>query len=162
MDEAALRHRVEAIRWYHQIDLRPGLRTPGLDDPRERLRMLPLPEDLSWREVLDVGPWHGFFSFEAERRGARRVVAADSFARSGANWSTKEGFLLAREALGSRVEDADVDVMDLSPASVGEFDLVLMLGVSRDSTAYRLARAAKRLARRERVWQGRLAVHAFK
>src|SRR3954447_9816350 len=112
---------MEAIRWYHAIELRPGLRTPGLDDPRERLGMLGLPDDLSGRDVLDVGAWDGFFSFEAERRGARRVVAADSFAWSGANWSTKEGFLLAREALGSRVEDVDVDVMELSPATVGEF-----------------------------------------
>src|SRR3954469_14991055 len=120
---------MEAIRWYHAIELRPGLRTPGLDDPRERLGMLRVPDDLSGRDVLDVGAWDGFFSFEAERRGARRVVAADSFAWNGANWSTKEGFELAREALGSRVEDADVDVMDLDPLALGTFDLVLCLGV---------------------------------
>jgi tRNA (mo5U34)-methyltransferase len=80
--------------------------------------------------VLDVGAWDGFFSFEAERRGAQRVVAADSFAWDGSNWSTKAGFELARSALGSRVEDVEVDVLDLAPERVGgRFDLVLFLGV---------------------------------
>src|SRR5436189_45638 len=37
---------MEAIRWYHAIELRPGLRTPGLDDPRRRLGMLRLPDPL--------------------------------------------------------------------------------------------------------------------
>jgi tRNA (mo5U34)-methyltransferase len=29
--------------------------------------------------VLDIGAWDGFFSFEAERRGAKRVVALDHY-----------------------------------------------------------------------------------
>ena len=33
--------------------------------------------------VLDIGAWDGFFSFEAERRGAARVVAADYFSWHG-------------------------------------------------------------------------------
>ena len=37
--------------------------------------------------------------------------------------------MLAREALGSRVEDIDIDVMDLTPERVGTFDVVLFLGV---------------------------------
>ncbi len=44
-------------------------------------------------------------------------------------WGTKAGFTLAREALRSRVEDVDIDVMDLSPERVGTFDVVLFLGV---------------------------------
>ena len=51
--------------------------------------MLGLPDDLTGRTVLDVGAWDGFFSFEAERRGAARVVAADSFAWNGENWGTR-------------------------------------------------------------------------
>ena len=80
--------------------------------------------------MLDVGAWDGFFSFECERRGAARVVAADSFAWGGENWSDKRGFELARRALGSRVEDVEVDVMELAPEAVGgRFDVVLCLGV---------------------------------
>jgi tRNA (mo5U34)-methyltransferase len=79
--------------------------------------------------VLDVGAWDGFFSFECERRGAARVVATDWYSWHGPGWGSKAAFLLAREVLGSRVEDIDLDVMDLSPTRVGEFDLVLFLGV---------------------------------
>ena len=41
----------------------------------------------------------------------------------------KAGFQLARTALNSRVEDIDIDVMDLTPDRVGAFDVVLFLGV---------------------------------
>ena len=79
--------------------------------------------------VLDIGAWDGFFSFECERRGASRVVAADYFSWHGSGWGTKAGFTLARDVLGSKVEDVDIDVMDLTPERVGTFDLVLFLGV---------------------------------
>ena len=117
------------IRWFHSIELAPGLVTAGHGDTRGRMGHYGIPEDLTGRSVLDVGAWDGFFSFEAERRGAARVVAADSFAWNGENWSTKDGFELARRALGSRVEDVDVDVLDLDPAELGTFDVVFFLGV---------------------------------
>ena len=124
-----LRARVEALRWYHTIDFGQGLRTHGVDNTPFRLARLELPASLTGRTVLDVGAWDGFFSFEAERRGAARVVAADHYSWHGGGWGTKAGFELARETLGSRVEDVDIDVMDLSPEQVGTFDLVLFLGV---------------------------------
>ncbi|OPZ07332.1 MAG: hypothetical protein BWZ10_02848 [candidate division BRC1 bacterium ADurb.BinA364] len=57
------------------------------------------------------------------------MLATDHFCWSGEGWGTKAGFELARRALGSRVEDRDIDVFGLSPQSVGEFDIVLFLGV---------------------------------
>ena len=42
-----------------------------------RLQLLRIPDDLSGWSVLDIGAWHGFFSFECERRGADRVLAVD-------------------------------------------------------------------------------------
>jgi tRNA (mo5U34)-methyltransferase len=124
-----LKARSDAIRWYHTIDLGQGVVTKGIDATSVRLPRLQLPASLAGRTVLDVGAWDGFFSFEAERRGAARVVATDYYSWHGPTWSTKAGFELAREALGSRVEDIDIDVMDLSPERVGTFDVVLFLGV---------------------------------
>jgi tRNA (mo5U34)-methyltransferase len=124
-----LPERVAALPWYHQIELAPGVRTPGVNDPSLSLARLGLPEDLSGRTVLDIGAWDGAWSFEAERRGAKRVLATDSYSWTGAGWGSKESFELAREALGSSVEDRTIDVFDLSPESVGTFDLVLFLGV---------------------------------
>ena len=129
MTSTDLRLRADAIRWYHTIDLGGGVVTRGVDDSPLRLARVQLPESLHGKTVLDVGAWDGFFSFECERRGAARVVAADHFSWHGTGWGTKAGFTLAREALGSRVEDIDIDVMDLGPERVGTFDVVLFLGV---------------------------------
>jgi tRNA (mo5U34)-methyltransferase len=129
MSGGDLRSRAAALSWYHTIDLGGGVITAGLDDTPCRLARLDLPASLKGLTVLDIGAWDGFFSFECERRGASRVVAADHYSWHGAGWGTKAGFQLAREALGSHVEDLDLDVMDLSPERVGTFDIVLFLGV---------------------------------
>ena len=54
----------------------------------------------------------GVFSFGGMRR-ADRVLATDSYCRRGEGWGKQEGFLTARRILGSRVEDLEIDVMDL-------------------------------------------------
>ncbi len=123
-----LRARIEKVDWWHTIDLGNGLVTPGRDCSPEKLARLRLPEDLSGRTVLDIGAWDGFFSFEAERRGANRVLAADLYAWEGAE-DGNTGLEVARAALGSRVESIRIDAMELSPDNVGVFDLVLYLGV---------------------------------
>lgn len=134
METATLRQRIEAIRWFHTMELAPGVWTQGSQGaPRngtaETLARLHLPESLAGKTVLDVGAWDGFFSFEAERRGAARVLATDHFSWAGGGWGTQDGFRLAREALGSKVEDLDIDPMDLSPDRVGTFDVVFFFGV---------------------------------
>jgi tRNA (mo5U34)-methyltransferase len=79
--------------------------------------------------VLSIGAWDGFFSFEAERRGAARVVAADCFVWNGCTWGSKDGFLLARKVLKSKVEDVHMDVLEMSPEKLGTFDMVFFCGV---------------------------------
>jgi tRNA (mo5U34)-methyltransferase len=123
-----IRARVEQVDWWHTIDLGEGLVTPGRDRSAEKLARMHLPADLSGRTVLDIGAWDGFFSFECERRGAERVLAADLYAWEGAEGGDT-GFEVARSALGSRVESVRIDAMELSPDTVGVFDIVLHLGV---------------------------------
>jgi tRNA (mo5U34)-methyltransferase len=124
-----LREEVEGIRWFHSIPLRDDLVTPGLEpDTARKLDWVKLPADLRGKTVLDVGTWDGFFAFEAERRGAERVVATDHHAWNSPGWGDA-GFRCAHRAFGSRVETQNVDVLDHTPERLGTFDVVLFLGV---------------------------------
>lgn len=129
MDAETLSARVAALTWFHKMELPYGIVTNGTRNVERTLRQLRLPRSFAGREVLDVGAWDGFYSFEAKRRGASRVLATDSFCWSGEGRGTQEGFLLAREALSLDVEAQDIDVMELSPESVGTFDDVFFFGV---------------------------------
>jgi tRNA (mo5U34)-methyltransferase len=132
VDQGSLAERVAALRWYHRMPLPGGIVTPGVSDAARIVSRLQLPDSLAGKTVLDVGAWDGYYSFSCAQRGAKRVLATDSFSWSGESWGSKDGFLLAREALGlgDVVDDQFIDVMDISPEKVGgTFDVVLLLGV---------------------------------
>lgn len=110
--------------WFHIQQLAPGLVTPGRSDPVvEKLPHAGLPEDLSGLRVLDIGCAEGFFSFEAERRGAAEVVAIDFLA------DVVRRFNICRAAFESKATAYLCDVYDLSARTFGTFDLVLSYGV---------------------------------
>ena len=130
VDADLLRRLTFDREWFHRIDLGHGITSPGIDDSPAKLEYLRFPEDLTGREVLDVGAYDGFFSFEAERRGASRVVAADEYCWSiPGGMADGRGFEIAHWALGSKVERRVIAVEDISPETVGMFDVVLFLGV---------------------------------
>src|SRR4051794_20015117 len=99
-----LREEVESIRWFHTMRLRDDLVTRGLEpNTPQKLGRIKLPDDLTGKTVLDVGTWDGFFAFEAERRGASRVLATDHHAWNAPGWGDA-GFRCAQRAFGSSVE----------------------------------------------------------
>jgi tRNA (mo5U34)-methyltransferase len=112
-------------RWWQEIELAPGIVTPGDDSNRMKLPILDalgLPRDLRGKQALDIGCSDGYFSFELEKRGAA-VVAIDFVPE------TYSGFATARQILGSRVDYRMDNVYNLTPESYGAFDVVLFLGV---------------------------------
>jgi len=124
--------RVNAHRWFHTIDLGGGVVTPGMYDPVSDTHgpRFCVPQSLEGKTVLDIGAWDGAWSFEAKRRGAKRVVAADYWCWGGDEcWGDPESFKIAREALGLDIEDVRIDVYDLSRERVGQFDVVFLFGV---------------------------------
>ena len=118
-----VQHQIDSVeRWFHRFEVVPGVLTPGVYDPAPLLELLPLPDDLSGKRVLDIGARDGFFSFEAERRGAD-VLALDFMPPE------RTGFGVAAKLRGSSVEYRVDNVYNLSPRRHGRFDLVLCLGV---------------------------------
>lgn len=125
-----LRREVASRTWFHTIDLGNGVLTPGQKDTPNEVNVFEIPDDLTGKTVLDIGAYDGFYSFEAERRGAARVVAADSWTWNWPGSDARRNFDLAHEVLGSRVEPVVVSVEELTPERVGGvFDVVLFLGV---------------------------------
>ena len=157
-----IQKRIDAVPfWWHSIDLGHGVVTNGFKTAEALQRemvALRLPE-VRGKTVLDIGAYDGFYSFEAERRGAERVVALDHYAwavdlpKVMAYWKecNERGipfdpeseiaqlnprdlpgmlaYKTAHQALGSKVETVVEDFMESDPNKLGTFDVVLFLGV---------------------------------
>jgi tRNA (mo5U34)-methyltransferase len=136
-DRSELAREVARYRWYHTIELAPGVVTEGMFDHRPAVEKYLLPADLTGLRCLDVGTMDGFWAFEMERRGAHEVVAADVADVDDLDWppqwrarieptldETKaQRFELVHRALGSRVRRIERSVYDLD-TDLGEFDLI--------------------------------------
>lgn len=157
MNKSELQQAVEGLTdWFHSIDLGQGVITPGAKTRamlETELASLRLP-DLTGKSVLDIGAYDGYYTFAAERLGARRVVALDHFVwaldlarlrtlgrispnelETSPAWDLrglpgKRRFDLAHRALGSKAEAVVGDFLDCDfPSIGGPFDVVLFLGV---------------------------------
>jgi tRNA (mo5U34)-methyltransferase len=109
--------------WYHSFLLPDGTHLEGiipLDSLQWRWSRYPIPAVLKGKRVLDTGAWDGWFSFEAERRGAQ-VTAIDCV--------EVPNFLEIHRKLGSRVDYRVLDFYELPEAHLGTFDYVLFLGI---------------------------------
>jgi tRNA (mo5U34)-methyltransferase len=132
-ERAEYQERIDATRWYHEFDFPNGLRAraagPDLefhhaiwDFIARQLDTI----DFNGASVLEIGCWDGYWSFDAERRGAKAVLATDDYTQ---NWSGSAGLLLAKELLGSTVQtQLNVSIYDLAPLAE-RYDIILCLGV---------------------------------
>lgn len=115
---------MKKIRWYHSIKLGEVV-TPGMvKESVHNWKSQIIPEDLSGMSVLDIGAWDGYYSFLAESRGAKRVLAIDV----SQGWCNDRGFQFAKRALGSNVEHKYCSVYNLDILKE-TFDLILFYGV---------------------------------
>lgn len=131
-----LLERARQMGWYHTLELAPGVTTKGMFDLRPWVDRYGLPARLDGKRVLEVGTWDGFWAFEMERRGAAEIFALDLDDERELDWPPRrrparfpdgqrgDGFRLAKEILGSRVERVVCNVYDADPADLGTFDLV--------------------------------------
>lgn len=125
--------------WYHTIELGNELISKARFDHRPVVDRYGIPASLRGKTVLDVATGDGFFAFEMERRGADRVVAIDVARLGDCDWvprmkvqlgpmydnsSWPSRFRLAHAMRGSKVEYKPCSVYELSPYTVGTFDVV--------------------------------------
>lgn len=134
-DQASLQASVDALSWYHTLELPGGVITDGWFDLRPHVAEYGLPERMDGLRALDIGTWDGFWAFEMERRGAQ-VVALDLDDERQLDYPPRRrpqrfselprgaGFQLAHEALGSKVERVVGSIYEATPAELGSFDLV--------------------------------------
>ena len=141
--------RVEDCFFYHAIEL-PGFGlVPAHWDLRGRFDDYIGGVDVRGKSVLDVGTATGFLSFEAEKRGAARVLSVDQrdgasqqflpfankpYYRDHAQWAEqyraeierwKNAYWLSHRLLGSKAEVFYGDVYDL-PKELGQFDIAIV------------------------------------
>jgi tRNA (mo5U34)-methyltransferase len=133
---------ITAHQWYHTMELRPGVETPGWHDTRSVVGQIPFPASLEGKRCLDVGTFDGFWAFEMERRGAAEVVAIDILDPEEWDWPAGSeaevvaeigkrkagglGFELARRELGSSVQRLERSVYDVDERDMGRFDLIYL------------------------------------
>lgn len=101
MDKEEIEKRIkqEFTYWYHKIDLGDGIVTPGFDYEPLWNNIRKVRENyVNYKDklVLDIGSFDGLWAFEAEKLGAKIVIATDCLYRSFRN------FLFCKEVLGSK------------------------------------------------------------
>jgi tRNA (mo5U34)-methyltransferase len=110
--------------WHQRWEIFKEVFTPGRNNVAWLCEKVGIPADLRGKRVLDIGAWHGCFSFECERRGAAEVIALS------VEPDKHVGFTRLKKAVGSRVvRYKEESVYNISNRQLGEFDLVLFLGV---------------------------------
>lgn len=89
------------------------------------------------KRVLDVGAWDGFYSFYAEKMGAKEVVAVDKFVwemypqklRDGKDFVSKKGFDIAHKVLNSKVKSFVLTIEEMHRDILGTFDSIIFAGI---------------------------------
>lgn len=146
------------IGWYHSVDLRDGLATPGGRAWAHRTEAFDYAGLVKGKRVLDVGAMEGGDTFAAEDAGASHVVAADvdhylqydlglnaawdeqverlhaaRDAGPDAMWAfanaKRAGLDLCARVRGSSADRITASVYDLDPTTHGTFDVTFCFGL---------------------------------
>lgn len=129
---------------YHIVRLNERINTPGRVNRNAEFRYLGLkPKDFRGKAVLDVGGLDGVITFNAERKGATRLLAIDVEDPAEQDWGhagpppafanlgevKNRVFPELKDFFGSVAERKRKTVYDLDPEADGRFDLIFFYGV---------------------------------
>jgi tRNA (mo5U34)-methyltransferase len=123
---------VDRLHWWHSIEFPNGVISRGgkcvemLESEAEFVFKYPV----DGNSVLDLGAWNGYFTAKACRLGATDILAVDQ-----PTWNHPgpangfAGFQLVQKYLAPTARALNCDVNDLRVEVIGQFDVVLFLGV---------------------------------
>src|SRR5205823_3269961 len=117
--------------WYHSFELPDGGVIEGVMSlawQRARWARFPIPSVLSGKRVLDIGPWDGWFSFEAERRGAE-VTSVDCY--------EVPNYHYLHRRLGSKAVHRILNLYELPAAGLARVELLAVDSVNVSVACYR-------------------------
>lgn len=122
---------VEALTWYQSIPLTPEVKTKGQFEISKCYKKYLFDKlVLEGKSILGIGCHEGFQLFVAAGLGAQRIVALSSdFGLNPSISGASRSFL--QRKLGVGVEYLDFSPYDLSPETVGMFDVVLCYDILR-------------------------------
>lgn len=123
MDLSEAKALVASVRhWHHAFEIFPGLITPGSYQPGFLLDKIRPSNDLAGVRVLDIGTSDGYFALEFARRGAS-VVAIDYRSKQG------HGYHVMERLNPVQIDYHQMNIYELPEKQLGEFDIVLFMGV---------------------------------
>jgi tRNA (mo5U34)-methyltransferase len=120
--------------WLHTIEFADGTVIPGaksLDAMAREFNRTFSPIEVRGKSVLDLGTWSGAFAVEAARRGAAKVSGLDYLTWRWPGYLGREAFDFVVRKSGYQITpiEFDLDQSPLSMTSLGQYDVVLFLGV---------------------------------
>lgn len=156
--EEAVNWVTDNVGWFHSVELRKGIFTPGGQGWAQRKIIFDIEKLVVGKTVLDIGSMEGGDVFCAESCGAKSVTACDvdnylqydlgkNAAKTfivkkhieaknkglEAEWiflnSKKFGFELCRAARGSEATRISSSIYDLCPEKHGTYDIVCCFGL---------------------------------
>ena len=134
--EEIKKHLEQNNTWYHTMNIN-GIQTKNTRTSSQYQMWISqvIPDDLTGKNILDVGCADGFYSFLCEQRNANRILAIDYEGfdiQKKMSESEKEintnNFELHKKFLDSKVEYRNLDVYDIDLINE-TFDFVLFFGV---------------------------------
>lgn len=141
MNPEDIKREMKKFDWYHTVELAPGIVTAGQYDHRPLLKHYGIPADLTGKTVLDVGPAHGFFAFEFEKRGAEVATVElpqwsdhdgstqlkASFEENDLNVANEpylhNALEFAIKVRNSNIKQHFYTIYDISPSNIGLYDI---------------------------------------